>query len=128
MIESGLEDRLPVEVAARPMGNRHRVNDRELVAVPQRAERREPGCQAEQVVERRQFRLFECERTAKHGVVGVADGDDGSESVEPAAQQHEYKPAILRHLREADSRSRTCCEPAVTHVANELSAVHGHLH
>ena len=56
MIESGFENRLAVEVAARPMGNRHRVNDRELVAVPQRAQRREAGCQAERVVERRQLR------------------------------------------------------------------------
>ena len=71
-IEARLEDRLAVEVAARAMRDRHRVDHGELVGVPERAQWRQPWRQAERVVERRQIGCVVGERSAQRAVGRVA--------------------------------------------------------
>ena len=128
LVDAGFENRLAVEVASRPIRNRHRVQRDELVLLPQLAQRREAGRQAERLGQLDQLGLVERERAAQRSIRRIAVRHDRGKPVESAAQQHEHEPAAVLRLREIDDRKSEGRDAAEAHVADEGAAIHGHLH
>ncbi len=128
-IESGLEDRLAVEVAARAMRDRHRVDDRELAGVPQRPQRRQTRRQAERVVERRRARR-RCRRTrrAARGSPGRRTARRAARPSKPPRSRMNTNRPRWRDLREGDDRQAEGGDAAVAHGSDEVAALHHYLH
>ena len=103
-------------------------SDDQLVALPELAQRRKTRRETERVVQLDELRFLERKRASQRAVRRIAVRHDRGEAVEAAAQQDEHEPAARLHLREMHDGKSERGDAAEAHVADEGSAVHGHLH
>jgi len=100
----------------------------ELVRFPEFLERGKARRQPECVGELDELRRIERKLAAQRSIRRIAVRHHGGQPVEAAAQQHEHEPPRRGHLREIDDRKSERGDAAGAHVAEERTAMHGHLH
>jgi hypothetical protein len=100
----------------------------QLILLPDLAQRRQAGCQAERLRELDQLGVLERKRAAQRSIRRIAVWHDSGEAVESAAQQDEHETAAMLRLCEVDDRKSKGRDAAEAHGAYECAAIHGHLH